>query len=177
MQLGFSRSGVIPDWDELCGRGCAVPFLQRDSGRSGWAYGKRKRFVKGYGSFGFHIPFLNLWGEDRMLCGSLYEEVGKELLNNRRWKKCWNFGIIYLLLLYHNGVEFSLGFADRIVRKFAKGAWQSCWIELRSLEQSRAEQSRAEQSRAEQSRAWGNCALFASCDHEAFETEYNIRDG
>ena len=44
-------------------------------------------------------------------------------------------------------------------------------------EQSRAEQSRAEQSRAEQSRAWANCALFASCDSEAFETEYYIRDG
>ena len=41
----------------------------------------------------------------------------------------------------------------------------------------RAEQSRAEQSRAEQSRAWANCALFASCDSEAFETEYYIRDG
>ena len=40
-------------------------------------------------------------------------------------------------------------------------------IELRSLEQSRAEQSRA----------WANCALFASCDSEAFETEYYIRDG
>ena len=36
---------------------------------------------------------------------------------------------------------------------------------------------RAEQSRAEQSRAWANCALFASCDSEAFETEYYIRDG
>ena len=39
----------------------------------------------------------------------------------------------------------------------------------------RAEQSRAEQSRAEQSRA--NCALFASCDCGALETEYYIRDG
>ena len=41
----------------------------------------------------------------------------------------------------------------------------------------RAEQSRAEQSRAEQSRAEANCALFASCAREAFETEYYIRDG
>ena len=31
--------------------------------------------------------------------------------------------------------------------------------------------------RAEQSRAWANCVLFASCDCEAHETEYNIRDG
>ena len=31
--------------------------------------------------------------------------------------------------------------------------------------------------RAEQSRAGANCALFASCDCEALETEYNIRDG
>ena len=44
-------------------------------------------------------------------------------------------------------------------------------------EQSRAEQSRAEQSRTEQNRAWANCALFAFCDCEALETEYNIRDG
>ena len=40
-----------------------------------------------------------------------------------------------------------------------------------------AEQSRAEQSRAEQSRVGANCALFASCDYEALETEYYIRDG
>ena len=35
-------------------------------------------------------------------------------------------------------------------------------IELRSLEQSRVRD---------------NCALFASCGREAFETAYNIRDG
>ncbi len=46
---------------------------------------------------------------------------------------------------------------------------------LLRAEQSRAEQSRAEQSRAEQSRV--NYALFASYGCEAFETEYNIRDG
>ena len=44
---------------------------------------------------------------------------------------------------------------------------------LLRAEQSRAEQSRAEQSRAEQA----TCALFASFRCEAFETEYNIRDG
>jgi len=42
---------------------------------------------------------------------------------------------------------------------------------------SHAEQKYAVQSRVEQSRAWANCALFASCRCEAFETEYNIRDG
>ena len=31
--------------------------------------------------------------------------------------------------------------------------------------------------RVEQSRAWVDCALFASCDCEALETEYYIHDG
>ena len=49
-------------------------------------------------------------------------------------------------------------------------------ITLLRAEQSRAEQSRAsraEQSRAEQSY---NCALFAPCGCEAFESEYYIYD-
>ena len=36
---------------------------------------------------------------------------------------------------------------------------------------------RAEKSNAQQSRVEANCALFASCRYEAFETEYYIRDG
>ena len=35
-----------------------------------------------------------------------------------------------------------------------------------------------EQNRTEQNRtAWANCALFASCDSETFQTAYYIRDG
>jgi hypothetical protein len=36
--------------------------------------------------------------------------------------------------------------------------------------------SKAKQSKAKQSKV-DNCALFASCGCEAFETEYYIRDG
>ena len=43
-----------------------------------------------------------------------------------------------------------------------KGLVKPCGIELRSLEQSRAQ---------------ANCALFASCDREVFETVHYIRDG
>ena len=42
---------------------------------------------------------------------------------------------------------------------------------------SKAKQSKAKQSKAKQSKAKINCALFASCGCEAFETEYYIRDG
>ena len=42
--------------------------------------------------------------------------------------------------------------------------WQPCGIEIYFLSQPA-------------SQPWHNCALFASCDCEALETEYNIRDG
>ena len=35
----------------------------------------------------------------------------------------------------------------------------------------------AEKSREKQCRAEADCAIFASCGCEAFETEYSIRDG
>jgi hypothetical protein len=52
---------------------------------------------------------------------------------------------------------------------------------LSKAKQSKAKQSKAKQSKAKQSKAKqskvDNCALFASCGCEAFETEYYIRDG
>ena len=50
--------------------------------------------------------------------------------------------------------------------------------EQNRTEQNRTEQNRTEQNRTEQNRtAWANCALFASCDSETFQTAYYIRDG
>ena len=41
-----------------------------------------------------------------------------------------------------------------------------------------AQHSTAQHSTAQHSTAQrANCAIFASCGSEAFETEYNIRDG